>query len=251
MITAFEKIDILGVRVSRLILDELIQGAIDRARNRVSSTILYANIHVLNTAYHDAELRDRLNKADVVYCDGEGVRFGSGILGRRLPGRMTGADWIEPLCDACAKQGISMSFIGSKPGVAERAALLLQERHAGLKISSRHHGFLDDPAANSEAIAAVNTARPGILLVGMGTPEQERWIAAHRSELDVPVVWAVGALFDFVTGTQPRGPRWMCDHGMEWIYRLVTSPRRLGNRYLLGNPLFVWRVLKQRAGLKR
>ena len=251
MIADFEKMDILGVRVSRLNVDQLIRSAVDRARSRTRSIILYVNIHVLNTAYRDAALRLQLNQADVVYCDGEGVRFGSGILGQRLPARMTGADWIMPLCKACAAQGIRLSFIGSEPGVAARAASLLQERHAGLKILSTHHGYLAKPKVNSAAIAAVNAARPDILLVGMGTPAQERWIAANRPALDAPVVWAVGALFDFVTGVQPRGPRWLCDHGLEWAYRLVTSPGRLGTRYLMGNPLFLWRVLMQRVSRRR
>jgi N-acetylglucosaminyldiphosphoundecaprenol N-acetyl-beta-D-mannosaminyltransferase len=81
----------------------------------------------------------------------------------------------------------------------------------------------------------------------MGTPTQEKWIAAQRHQLDVPVVWAVGALFDFVAGSQPRGPRWMLDNGFEWLYRLGSDPRRLWRRYLVGNPLFVVRVLTQRV----
>ena len=94
----------------------------------------------------------------------------------------------------------------------------------------------------------MNAAHPHILLVGMGTPIQERWIAAHRHELDVPVVWAVGALFDFVAGVQPRGPRWMLDNGLEWLYRLRSDPRRLWQRYVVGNPLFILRVMWQKTG---
>ena len=85
-----------------------------------------------------------------------------------------------------------------------------------------------------------------VLFIGMGTPTQEKWIAAHRGELEVPVVWAVGALFDFVAGVQPRGPRWMLDNGLEWLYRLCSDPRRLWHRYLIGNPLFLARVIRQR-----
>ena len=251
MIAEFEKMDILGVRVSRLNVDQLIRSAIDRARSRTKSTILYVNIHVLNTAHRDAALRFQLNQADMVYCDGEGVRFASGMLGRRLPERMTGADWIVPLCKACVARGISLSFIGSEPGVAARAASLLQEQYAGLKILSAHHGYLAESKINSAAIAAVKAARPDILLVGMGTPAQERWIAANRPALEAPVVWAVGALFDFVAGVQPRGPQWMCNHGMEWACRLMSNPGRLGTRYLLGNPLFFWRVLMQCARVSR
>jgi N-acetylglucosaminyldiphosphoundecaprenol N-acetyl-beta-D-mannosaminyltransferase len=162
---------------------------------------------------------------------------------------MTGADWIESLCAACAEQGTMLYFLGSQPGVAARAAELLQAHHTGLRVTGTHHGYLADPAVSSAAIAAVNSARPHILLVGMGTPMQEKWIATHRSQLEVPVTWAVGALFDFVAGVQPRGPRWMLDHGLEWLCRLVADPQRLWKRYIVGNPLFLWRVFKQRLGL--
>jgi N-acetylglucosaminyldiphosphoundecaprenol N-acetyl-beta-D-mannosaminyltransferase len=208
--------------------------------------VLYANVHVLNTAWADPDLCAILNHADLVYCDGAGVALGARLLGHRLPGRTTGADWIEPLCQACAQQGLLLYFLGGQPGVAERAARRLQARHPGLRVAGAHHGYLADPQVCQAAVAAVNAARPDILLVGMGTPTQEKWIAAHRAELRVPVVWAVGALFDFVAGVQPRGPRWMLDNGLEWLYRLWSDPRRLWHRYLIGNPLFVARVLRQR-----
>jgi N-acetylglucosaminyldiphosphoundecaprenol N-acetyl-beta-D-mannosaminyltransferase len=209
-------------------------------------TILYANVHVLNTAWTDSELRDVLNRADIVYCDGAGVALGARLLGYRLPGRMTGADWIEPLCEACAREGVSLYFLGGRPGVAGRAARRLEARHPGLRVVGAHHGYLAEPQVGAAAIAAVNAAHPDILLIGMGTPTQEKWIATHRHELEVPVVWAVGALFDFVAEVQPRGPRWMLDNGLEWLYRLWSDPRRLWRRYLLGNPLFLARVVGQR-----
>jgi N-acetylglucosaminyldiphosphoundecaprenol N-acetyl-beta-D-mannosaminyltransferase len=207
---------------------------------------MYANVHVLNTAWTDPELHAILNQADLIYCDGAGVVLGARLLGHRLPGRMTGADWIDPLCQACAKDGVPLYFVGGRPGIAVRAAQTLSARHPGLRVVGAHHGYLADADVCRAAIAAVNAARPDILLVGMGTPTQERWIAAHRQELDVPVVWAVGALFDFVAGVQPRGPRWMLDNGLEWLYRLGSDPRRLWRRYVIGNPLFLARVLRQR-----
>lgn len=241
-------VTVLGVRVDVCTLPGLVDAVVQSARNGRRYTVLYANIHVLNTAYRDPELRAILNAADLVYCDGAGVALGARLLGQRLPGRMTGADWIEPLCAACAAKDISLYFLGSRPGVAARAVEILQTRHPGLRVAGAHHGYLADPAVCAEAIAAVNAARPDILLVGMGTPTQEKWIAAHRDALDVPVVWAVGALFDFVAGVQPRGPRWMLDHGLEWLCRLWSDPHRLWRRYVIGNPLFILRVLAQRLG---
>lgn len=243
---AGNRVSVFGVEIEPLDEAGLISEAARQAQEGCENTILYANVHVLNTAFTDPELLDTLNQADLVYCDGAGVALAARLLGHRLPGRMTGADWIEPLCEACAEDKITLYFLGGRPGVTARAARRLEGRHPGLRVAGTHHGYLGDPDVCHVAVAAVNAARPGILLVGMGTPTQEKWIAAHRAELQVPVVWAVGALFDFVAGVQPRGPRWMLDNGMEWLYRLYSHPRRLWHRYVIGNPLFIARVLRQR-----
>lgn len=240
-------VDVLGVPVARLTLPAIIERVLALSRAGGDAIVMYANVHVLNIAYTDPDLRRIMNTADVVYCDGAGVVLGARLLGHRLPGRMTGADWIHSLCARCAVEGLSLYLLGSQPGVAERAAPKLIALYPGLHVAGTHHGhFHDTPGATEATIAAVNAARPDILLVGMGTPLQEKWIAAHRAELDVPVVWAVGALFDFVAGVQPRAPRWMLDRGLEWLYRLLSEPRRLWRRYLIGNPLFMLRVLRQR-----
>ena len=237
---------VLGVRVDNISLQDLLRWVGESVTSDGRQRVMYANVHVLNTARGNSELRATLNAAGVVYCDGAGVALGARLLGGRLSGRMTGADWIEPLCAACVGRGTTLYLLGSRPGVAACAAERLKARHAGLRVVGTHHGYLADPAASAAAIASVNAAHPHILLVGMGTPTQERWIASHQNELEVPVVWAVGALFDFVAGVQPRGPRWMLDHGLEWLCRLWNDPCRLWRRYFVGNPLFILRVLGQR-----
>lgn len=240
-------VNVLGVPVCSLTMISLIDRVRSLTQQGGQHTVMYANVHTLNAAYTDPDLRRIMNAADVVYCDGAGVVLGARLLGHRLPERMTGADWIHALCARCAVEGLSLYLLGSQPGVAERAAQKLNALYPGLYVAGTHHGhFHDTPGATETVIVTVNAVRPDILLVGMGTPLQEKWIAARRAELDVPVVWAVGALFDFVAGAQPRGPRWMLDHGLEWLYRLLSDPRRLWRRYLIGNPLFVLRVLKQR-----
>jgi N-acetylglucosaminyldiphosphoundecaprenol N-acetyl-beta-D-mannosaminyltransferase len=135
--------------------------------------------------------------------------------------------------------------------VAERAAALLRARHPGLRTAAHHGYFLASPAEEAAAVAAVGAFRPGVLLVGLGMPIQERWLAGRRDELDAPVALTVGALFDYIAGAVPRGPRWLTDHGFEWLCRLRYEPRRLWRRYLLGNPAFFLRILRQRLGAGR
>jgi len=242
-------VEILGVLVDNISRRYLITGVEHFARSGGRYRVMYANIHVLNTAYDDAELRRILNQADLVYCDGAGVRLGARILGRYLPERMTGADWIYDLCLVCQDKGVTLYLLGGEPGVAAEAARILTARYPDLGIVGTHHGHYDHNGPENDAvIAEINALHPDILLVGFGTPLQEKWIDRHFERLQVPVVWAVGALVDFVAGKKPRAPRWMLDHGLEWLYRLKTEPRRLWKRYLVGNPLFLWRVLKQRFG---
>lgn len=257
------KVSMLGVPVCPCSADETIGYVIQcvhnphRLPNRLQGdqcsmdgqlTISYANVHTLNVAYQDAEYRRILESADLVYCDGGGVVLGARLLGGYLPGRMTGADWIYPLARTCAEEGVSLYFLGSKTGVAEMAARRLQSLYPDLAIVGIHEGYIASSVEKSlRVIAGINQAAPDILLVGMGTPLQEKWIATYRQRIQVPVCWAVGALFDFVAGVVPRAPRWMLDHGMEWLFRLMIEPRRLGQRYMVGNPLFIYRILRQRA----
>ena len=243
--------EILGVRVDTWTPATLIDAMVARALGeegplgREKATVLYANVHVLNLAYRDASLRSAMNEATTVYCDGSGVRLGAWILGGRLPPRFTSVDWIDPLCDRLAREGIGIYLIGSVEGVAEEAGEVLRARHAGLDVVGTHHGYPDD-AGSQEAVAQINAVGPGLLVVGMGTPMQEAWIARHRDALTVPVVWGVGALFDFLAGVQRRGPGWMTENHLEWLWRLGTDPGRLWGRYVVGNPVFLARATHQR-----
>ena len=244
-------VSILGVRVGSLTLSDLLEHVSRLVASGGQHVVMYANVHVLNTAYLDPELRRILNEADLVYCDGAGVKLAGQLLGGSLPERMTGADWIYALCAHCQKTGHSLFFLGGSPGIAARAEEVLCKQYPGLLVRGTQHGYIHDASAHSaEAVAAINAARPDILLVGMGTPVQEKWIAGHSQALEVPVCWSVGALFDYVAGVVPRGPRWILNHGFEWLYRLYVEPRRLGTRYVVGNPLFLARVLYQRVSSK-
>jgi len=152
---------------------------------------------------------------------------------------MTGADWIHDLCRKAVTENLGMFLLGGTGEVANSAAHVLRVRHPGLRIVGTAAGY----GADLATVHAVNDSGANILLVGMGTPTQEKWIARYRPSLDVPVVWAVGALFDFVSGRIPRGPSWMTDHGLEWVCRLGAEPGKLWKRYLFGNPLFLWRIM--------
>jgi N-acetylglucosaminyldiphosphoundecaprenol N-acetyl-beta-D-mannosaminyltransferase len=210
--------------------------------------VLNVNAHCLNLCYEDPELRGFMNGAEVVFCDGAGVMLAARILGKRIPQRITYADWIWQLADFAAAQGFSLYLLGARPGVAQEAARRLGERYPGLRIAGTRHGYFERGAGSAAVVRDINAATPDILLVGLGMPLQERWLMENWQRLDVRVALTGGAVFDYASGRSRRGPRLLRDNGFEWLARLLAEPRRLWRRYLLGNPLFLLRVLRQRLG---
>ena len=211
--------------------------------------VLNANAHCLNLCYGDAGLRDFLNGAEAVFCDGAGVMLAARILGGRIPERITYADWIWHLAELASTRGLSLYFLGARPGVAQEAARRLRGRYPDLEIVGVRHGYFDHSAGGAEneaVVEEINASSPDILLVGLGMPLQERWLMENVNRLDVGVALTGGAVFDYLSGRLRRGPRFLTESGFEWLARLLVEPRRLWRRYLLGNPLFLLRVLRQR-----
>lgn len=231
---------LLGVRIDSLKLSDLLARVHDSVRTRSHMSVMYVNAHCMNAYAVDPAYREALDGADVVYCDGTGVRLAARLARMYLPARMTGADWIHDLCRDAVDRDERLFFVGGAPGVAADAARVLRQRYPGVQIVGTASGFDLGP----ELIFRINSSQSNILLTGMGTPHQEKWIAENRATLQPCVVWAVGALFDFVSGRIPRGPHWMTEHGLEWLCRLAAEPRKLWRRYLIGNPRFVWRVIR-------
>lgn len=249
-----EAVSLLGVRVCTLPVESLVEFATRTIRAGGKARAVYVNVHAINLAQEHAWFRDFCNGSDVTYCDGFGVKWGARLLGLRIPYRYTSPDWISLLAAECARQHFSMYLLGARAGVAEKVAEILKRQSPNLNIAGTHDGFFDKSpgsAENEAVIQAINATRPDVLLVGLGMPLQERWLMENWDRLEIGVAFPVGALFDYLTGEFPRAPHWMTDHGLEWLGRLVTEPRRLWRRYLIGNPRFLWLVLKQRLGLLR
>jgi N-acetylglucosaminyldiphosphoundecaprenol N-acetyl-beta-D-mannosaminyltransferase len=208
--------------------------------------VMYVNAHVLNQSREIPSLRAALERADLVYCDGYGVRLAAKALDAEIPHRMTGADWIWHLAALCEAAGQSVYLLGSEPAVAAETGQRLGRWYPRLKIAGTHHGFFDIGSPHDDRVVEdINARRPDIVLVGMGTPKQELWVEHNAARLDTDVLWTVGALFDYVSGRVPRAPGWLADNGLEWIFRLAIEPQRMWRRYLLGNPVFISRVMAQ------
>ena len=205
--------------------------------------VTYLNAHCSNLAARDAEYRAAVNRFGLVYADGQGVVWASRALGALVPERVNAGDFIPDFCRLCASEGIRLFLLGSYEGVPERAAQTWSKAAPGLAIAGTRHGFFT-PEEEESVAAAINAARPDILIVGMSAPRQELWTLRWAQRLHVPVIWCVGALFEYFSDTRPRAPVWMRRAGLEWLFRLALEPRRLWRRYLVGNARFVWRVLR-------
>jgi N-acetylglucosaminyldiphosphoundecaprenol N-acetyl-beta-D-mannosaminyltransferase len=240
---------VLGVGVDPLTVGDL-QAEVGRlVRGGRGGLVLNVNAHCLNLCYADPALRGFFNAADVVFCDGAGVMLAAMLLGRRIPERITYADWAWDLAAFAAAEGFSLFFLGARPGVAQAAARRLKQRYPGLKMVGVHHGYFDR-SENEAVVQKINAAAPDILLVGLGMPLQEYWLMENRHRLDTGVALTGGAVFDYVSGRLRRGPRLLVSSSFEWLARLLIEPRRLWRRYLVGNPLFFLRVVRQRLGVR-
>jgi N-acetylglucosaminyldiphosphoundecaprenol N-acetyl-beta-D-mannosaminyltransferase len=236
---------IFGVRIDRMNMEELIDSALSLLGDNGRHLIMYANVHVLNTAYRNRALANIINRADRVYADGAGTILGGKLLGLDLGSRITGADWIDPLCKRLARTEHSLFILAGDPGAAEEARDVLTARHNGLKVAGTHHGYFDKDRCD-EVVDKINASGADLLFIGFGTPLQEQWVADNLDRLQPHLIWPVGALFDFVTGRMQRGPKLLLDHGFEWLARLIAEPGKLWRRYIIGNPLFILRVLKEK-----
>lgn len=211
----------------------------------------YLNIHVANTAFVQPDLKRILQTSALVYCDGAGIVLGAKMLGQSLPVRLTAADWLPDMLGYFAEAQCSVFLLGGEPSVPESAMAVLDEMVPNHSVIGAHHGFiLKDAELENAVIERINQLKPDILIVGFGTPLQERWIEKNRHRLEVSTIYAIGAVMDFISGKVSRCPRWMGDAGLEWLYRLGTEPSRLLGRYVIGNPWFLGRILLQVASRK-
>jgi len=239
------RLPLFGISITNTTMHGAIDWLLARARARQTSNVAFVNADCLNKAYIYSEYHRTLNRADCVLPDGIGINVGARILDLSLRENVNGTDLFPELCRRLADTPLSIYLLGARPGIAEIAARNMQQRFPGLKIAGTHHGYFSH---NEEAgvIEQINHSGAAILLVAFGAPRQELWIQEHDAALHPPVRLGVGGLFDFYSDRIPRAPLWLRELGLEWTWRLLQEPGRMWRRYLVGNPLFIYRVWKQK-----
>ena len=237
-------IEVLGVPVFKGTTADAL-ALIERKAETEPALVAYVNAHTLNLAARDRAYFELLRDAPVVLNDGAGVSLAARMQGDRFPENLNGSDFNPAIVELAARKGWSVYFLGAHPGTAEEAAAILAGRIPGLKVAGSRDGFF--PRSEDAAVAAaIAETGADVVMVAMGNPLQERWLAANLATTGARLGVGVGAFFDFTAGTVARAPAWMNKWGVEWIWRLWQEPKRMWRRYLVGNPLFLWRVARSR-----
>jgi N-acetylglucosaminyldiphosphoundecaprenol N-acetyl-beta-D-mannosaminyltransferase len=241
---------VLGIPIHPVVPQQLIEILLawgDEPGRSTPRRIYNVNVRAMNIAARNESFRSALEQADLVYCDGHGVRWGAWILGTPLPARMTPPDWIDAFAAATASRGQSVFALGDEGEIASRFQRSLAEEHPGYRAAGGHHGFFEKTGPeNDRIIDRINRSNARHLLVGFGMPRQELWLEENLARLQVGTVIPVGALFRYYTAIEQRGPRWLTDRGFEWATRLARRPIHHFRRYVIGNPLFLARAVLSR-----
>ncbi len=251
--TPAARANVLGVGVSALNLD-LAVSTISRAlEQKRKGYICVTGVHGVSEAQAEPAFRDILNASFLNTPDGMPMVWMGRWQGFRDMGRVYGPDLMLRLCELSAGRGFTHFFYGGAPGVAEELKGRLEARFPGVRVVGTCSPPFRPLTVEEEAQLAerVSRLKPDLFWVGLSTPKQERFMAAHWQTLEATLFVGVGAAFDFHTGRVRQAPRWMQRSGLEWLFRLGCEPRRLWKRYLKNNPLFLFRAFCQLTGLRK
>ncbi len=238
---------VLDVDFLSISMDEAL-STLDRVIvEKGKESVFFINADCLNISCKDSSYQQILNSRKIVLPDGAGISIACRMIGDRLAANLNGTDLLPPLCEIAAKKNHTMFLLGAAPGVAARMKGNLEDTYPGLIIVGEQHGYFDQDGGTEQVIEKINQLKPNILLVAFGAPRQEKWIHQHFDRVDANLLIGVGGLFDFYSGDKKRAPVWMRKTGTEWLYRLYLEPGRLWRRYIIGNPLFLYRMFRWKS----
>lgn len=222
-----ETVDILGVAVDKITAAD----ALNRAKQCLAapglSMIFTPNPEIIMAAHEDPAFRNILNAADICTPDGIGVVYASNMIKDPVPERVPGFDLAVGLLESISKTGDGVFLFGAKPGIAETAKENLMKKYPGINVAGTHNGYFSDED-NAGIIREINESGAKLLLVCLGAPKQEKWIYDHKDELHVRLAMGVGGALDVLAGNVKRAPELFIRCNLEWLYRLLKQPSRIG-----------------------
>ena len=232
---------VLGTGFDNISMDQALDTAWELMKKRKAAYVVTPNPEIVMLCRENPAMAAAVDNADLVIADGIGVIYGARILKTPLVQKIPGIDFSARLMERMAGEGMSVFLFGARPGVADTAAQRLSEKFPGLRIAGTNDGYFDD---DRPIVEKINAAAPDLLLVCLGAPKQELWMQQHRDELDVGLMIGAGGSMDVFAGMAERAPEKWQRAGLEWLYRLLKEPKRIGRMMKL--PKFLLLVIGQR-----
>jgi len=236
------RIDILGIGFDNVTMEEAVSAGMELLRGETVGYVVTPNPEIVEVCRQDSAAMDAVAGAALVLPDGIGVVKGAAILGTPLKSRVPGIEFAAGLMERMAESGYSLFLLGAKPGVAEAAAQKLTETYPGLRIAGTHDGYFKEDAPVVEEIASSGA---DCVFVCLGAPKQELWMKKNGHATGAKLLCGLGGSLDVFAGVVERAPKFWCDHGLEWFYRLCKEPRRIGRMMKL--PLFLLHVYQEKG----
>jgi N-acetylglucosaminyldiphosphoundecaprenol N-acetyl-beta-D-mannosaminyltransferase len=233
--------NLLGVDVSTTTFEAARDRVLAAPRNGAKLAVHYVSVNTIVEANRQPELKELLNRGDLVAPDGMPLVWLGRIRGHQMS-RTYGPDSMLAIIDRGRDFGYTHYFYGGAPGVPEQLKARLESLYPGMEVVGMYSPPFRDltPEEDAEVVRRINEANPDYVWIGLGSPKQDRWVADHRDRLNAAAVLAVGAAFDYNAGLLKPTPPWMARNGLQWLFRLVSEPRRLWKRYTVSNARFIW-----------
>lgn len=248
------RIQFMNTQVDNLTMAEALTQIDKLIQKRKNAYIVTPNVDHIVRLEKDEAFQQAYRNADLILTDGKPLIWISKWFGTPIKEKISGSDLFPLLCKMAAEKGYTMFFLGAAEGVAMKAAESLMAKYEGLKVVGTYsppYGFEKNKEEMSHIVDMIRKANPHILIVGLGCPKQEMFIFHHKEELQVPVSLGLGASLDFEAGNVKRAPKWMSDHGLEWLFRITQDPKRLAKRYLIEDRKILALAIKYKRSMKK
>ncbi len=237
----------MNTEIDNLTMEETLEEIDSLIQERKNAYVVTPNVDHLVQLEKGGPLTEVYKEADLILTDGKPLVWISKWYKTPIKEKISGSDLFPRLCALAAKKGYRMFFLGAQEGVAAKAADNLKKRFIGLQVVGTYsppYGFEKDEEELQRITTMIKEAEPDILIVGLGCPKQELFIFNNRKKIGVPLSLGLGASLDFEAGKIKRAPKWMADHGLEWLYRITQDPKRLAKRYLMDDIKIVGMAIK-------
>lgn len=243
------RIKFMNTEIDNLTMDETLNEINNLIKKRQNAYVVTPNVDHIVQLEKGGELVNVYKDANLILTDGKPLIWISKLYKNPIKEKISGSDLFPLLCKMAAEKKYSMFFLGAAEGVAAKAAENLMNKNPGLSVVGTYsppYGFEKDDNEINKIVKMIRDANPDILIVGLGCPKQELFIYHHRNELNVPLSLGLGASLDFEAGNIKRAPKWMANHGLEWLYRITQDPKRLAKRYLITDIQIIRLIMKYR-----